>query len=737
MYNNNRFICILLYLLLLLLFVNSQSTRNTPHTSTTTNIIQDEPGGIPFKLQILLIGFQRDGGYGYSLDNKSLQQLLFDSFPTHRPRSIHTSIYSKLFHIFDDQERLYHPKPLLSHYDIDYQVKHLPTSTLLQLESKMSSLLQSTESNVDNENYYLAIEELEVFYENEIRLSSQSNQPVYTIFFVNPSKERLLSSGGLVYQYKLGNHITAPAWIGASRYIVVDLSAGPLKYGSTLHKSTEEKISEGSVSHDSLPRLIEYFQNKEYSGTSLQGASQVEIEAHLSSIIINSLQNVYLSDTNYDFIPLFQKVLIPILIFKDYDPNDQTIKVDIDLNLIEKESKRIFPFSDVKVVMGAHSIHEHKHISMALAKSIKSHSSFELNPITNKFESSLKTFIDSKELLLKLKSEDDILASGLIGEENSKIPTNFNQKDNIQRTKILPIYIFSLINTDENILLDKYHLQVSDQEAIVVLHSPYQFQGIHYQGSQVVDIKPKLINRNIVAGLASCQGLLGPTFRYSPQHDKIKNNYLWSFGHHPFGFFGNTSEISQIFTDIITRNTIITSIQSSTDILNQALQLISDFTNKYLLDSLGFDIDENVPSGGLLIDRFYHSPPSKLPIIKESIKKLHDELDIIYDSTKHSLDLLQTLSPDLIMKKSQKEIISKQLILLNSQVSGFYDYVEAELKQTESQLECCKINSITIGKPSKFTTSKSIFVLSSLALLIILFIMTTNNYKNNQAKKKK
>eukprot|EP01133_Synstelium_polycarpum_P000377 gene377-443_t len=521
--------------------------------------LQDEPGSIPFHVQVLLIGFQGEGAFEYMLDARQLDALLNGAYKVHRPHSLQTSVYHRSPND-EDTRPLHDPRPLMSHYDITYTVKTLSSDTLYRLEHIMTTNKSPALNPVDGETYNIDIEPMEPFFEHEARQLGTEGSPVYTVIFVNPDRSRI---GVSSYQYTFGGHVCGPAWIGAGRFVVVDLSAGPLKYGSTLHKSTEERVSEGSVDHDSLPRLVEYFLRDGYAGTSLQGASPIEIQAHLASLVISSIQHVFISDTTYNFIPLFQKILIPVLVFRDhnnFDPLEKGFNTSVDVDIIQKEARRIFPFSEVTVVAGSHSIHEHKHISMALSKSIKSHSSFELNPST------------IQELLLKLKSEDDILASGLIGEQVTQIPKGLSKKD-AQRTKILPIYIFSLANTEPNILLDKYHLYVA-----------------------------------------------------------LRNNYLWSYGEHPFGFFGTATQISQIFTDTIIRNTIITSIQASADELSTALDRISDFSRKYLIDALGYDIDE-MPSAGYLIDRLYHSAPNHLPLVKTTVKRLHDELESIQEKS--------------------------------------------------------------------------------------------------------
>lgn len=43
------------------------------------------PFQVPLEVNVVLVGFQGDGGYRYSLDLHKLQEFLKISFPTHRP----------------------------------------------------------------------------------------------------------------------------------------------------------------------------------------------------------------------------------------------------------------------------------------------------------------------------------------------------------------------------------------------------------------------------------------------------------------------------------------------------------------------------------------------------------------------------------------------------------------------------------------------------------------------------
>ncbi|EAL70563.1 transmembrane protein [Dictyostelium discoideum AX4] len=786
----SQFISIIIIFLIIFISVNNSQQQQQEEDI----IAEEEPNGIPINLNIILIGFDGNGAFEYNLPPETLNDLLVETYPIHYVHSIFDSNYLKPYNKDDDNnngnannnddiEKDNIGKRLISHYDLKYNVissNRISLDLYEQLLQINMKPIESATPSHDGETHLVEIEVLESYFDNEItkiKSSSTNSNKDYSIIFINPSKERILTGralnnndktglGEFKYQYSKNGQITSPCWIGSSRFIVIDLSAGPLKYGTTLHKSSDEYYSEGSIGHDSIPRLIEYFVKDGYSGTSIQGASPIEIISHMSSLVITSIQNVFLQDCKFNYVPLFQKILIPILIFKD--SSSVNVQKDLlDLELIKRQSKKVFPFSTVEFVFAEHSIHEHKHISMAFSKSIKSHSSFEMNPTNGKFYSVRKNYLDSKELLLSLKQEDDILASGLIGNDVSQIPlslkvsnnnnNNKNRNSPTQKSKILPVYIFALTssstnndtNNYNNLLLDKYHSYASNQDAIVVLMSNHTYNSTFYKGNLPVQVNSLYSGtRNIIAGLGSSQGLLGPTLHYSESHNRLVNNFLWSFGSSPWNLFngrsndasnaftGGSGDISQIFIDAIIRNTIITSIQSSEHNLNLALNEITKFSSKYLIDSLGFEIEDiSLNKGNFIIDRLYHTPPSKLPILKSIVQRLHNDLEQITNEITNQIKSIPSYLNSKELTSSQKDKISQDLIMVATQVVGFLDYVHKEISNVETQLLCCAITHGNSNKSGGFFGNNLNIIVVVVAIIISAIVIKIANEQISNDKK--
>eukprot|EP01018_Ginkgo_biloba_P009439 Gb_29084 [translate_table: standard] len=50
------------------------------------------PFHVPLEVNIVLVGFNGDGGYRYSLDARKLGEFMKSSFPTHRPACLETAL---------------------------------------------------------------------------------------------------------------------------------------------------------------------------------------------------------------------------------------------------------------------------------------------------------------------------------------------------------------------------------------------------------------------------------------------------------------------------------------------------------------------------------------------------------------------------------------------------------------------------------------------------------------------
>lgn len=53
-------------------------------------LIMQVPFQVPLEVNVVLIGFNGDGGYRYTIDSQKLEEFLRVSFPSHRPSCLET-----------------------------------------------------------------------------------------------------------------------------------------------------------------------------------------------------------------------------------------------------------------------------------------------------------------------------------------------------------------------------------------------------------------------------------------------------------------------------------------------------------------------------------------------------------------------------------------------------------------------------------------------------------------------
>ena len=79
------------------------------------------PFPIPLEVNIVLVGFNGDGGYRYSLDSRKLASVLKDIFPNHRPTCLGTALQ------LDIEHTLYYnvlSVSNLEHFKVNYKAKY-------------------------------------------------------------------------------------------------------------------------------------------------------------------------------------------------------------------------------------------------------------------------------------------------------------------------------------------------------------------------------------------------------------------------------------------------------------------------------------------------------------------------------------------------------------------------------------------------------------------------------------
>eukprot|EP01117_Protostelium_nocturnum_P016404 TRINITY_DN6498_c0_g1_i1.p1 TRINITY_DN6498_c0_g1~~TRINITY_DN6498_c0_g1_i1.p1 ORF type:complete len:738 (+),score=299.81 TRINITY_DN6498_c0_g1_i1:218-2215(+) len=485
-------------------------------------------------------------------------------------------------------------------------------------------------------------------------------------------------------------------WIGSGRYAVVDLNSL-----STQHGSYGEE--EGS------------FNSEHWNGRGEDTlSSSIQFHSQISQLILSSVNHVFVPDLKKRKNPSVEKLLIPIVRFRNYNPNEieESRESEIDLDLIRREINSLaLPNQQILFTVFSHSLFEHHHVSLAVSKCTKQSSYFVEKG--DKLSKKFKGFLDSTCLLHHLKEDThDILTSGLIsrGEDDSTLSSFFNpnlpsyhSNDNgknvknkgSQGTKILPIYVFSLQSNDTQFLLDEDRLYASAANAGIVLqtgsHSYLRNEyctKVNEYESKAISIYPQRVNRNIIAAITSSfGGILDPSLRFSPIKRRLVKDYTWSFGNQPFNSFtGNQTRVSQIFADHIKRNVILNRLQYTFQSMDNIESKIVEFVDKYI--SNPFDTSHHHEQTG-------RNWREWIDVLYKDSKERETSMSTLAISIVHQIDIQLKRVDRLInsISNSMSEYKLIESISLSSSleftIKGLEEFIHHRLEEAEVSLLCC------------------------------------------------
>ena len=217
-------------------------------TASAASILSDTVE-IPVEVNIGLLGFAADGAWQLELNAGELHGLLHRLLPERRPSCGPEAA------------------PLQAVYKINYNVVVMQTG-LKRLHTRLAQALKpKSDSTSEYEIEVADVEDhFDMLFSSYFTGGHAADEPApdpttgaaghasaYTILVLNPNRADIASlRGGLPtgYTYRYRYHDGGPTqmWLSASRYMVVDLSAGPCTIGRS-------HASEGTVSAASFPLL--------------------------------------------------------------------------------------------------------------------------------------------------------------------------------------------------------------------------------------------------------------------------------------------------------------------------------------------------------------------------------------------------------------------------------------------------------------------------------------------------
>ncbi|CAI8610763.1 unnamed protein product [Vicia faba] len=674
------------------------------------------PFQVPLEVNVVLIGFNGDGGYRYKVDAHKLEELLKTSFPTHRPSCLETE------ELLDIEHHLV------------YNAFSAGQPELIALEKALKEAMvpagKARESDFGREVPLFEVEATAVepifqmlysyiFDIDSVGSSvSETEKPVPSaIFIVNFDKVRLdprnkeinldslmygkipdltgedmkKQEGDYIYRYRYDGGGATQVWLSSGRFVVIDLSAGPCTYGKI-------EAEEGS----------------------------------LASLVSTTVEHVIAPDVRFETVDLTSRLLIPIIVLQNHNRYNIVQKgqnYSINIDEIKAEVKKLLhDEQEVVIIGGTHSLHHHEKLSIAVSKAMRGHSLQETKN-DGRFHVHTKTYLDGAILKEEMERSADVLAAGLLEmadpslsskyffrqnwmdesegstdsilkhkpiwssynwKHSKKKRKNVKKQGDIQTTfgtRVVPIFVLSLADVDPNLMMEDESMVWTSNDVVIVLeHQNEKIPLSYVSETHRRHAVPSQAQRHILAGLASVVGgLSAPYEKASHVHERHVVNWLWAAGCHPFGPFSNTSHVSQMLRDVALRNSIYARVDSVLRKIHETSETVQAFAAEYLKTPLGEPVKgkkEKSPTE-LWLEKFYKKTtnlPEPFP------HELVDRLEKYLDGLEEHLVDMSSLLYDHRLKEA---FLNSSDILQSSMFTQ--QYVDHVLTTERDNMKCCKI----------------------------------------------
>ncbi|KAL6519763.1 hypothetical protein OROMI_032657 [Orobanche minor] len=534
------------------------------------------PFQVPLEVNVVLVGFNGDGGYRYRVDSQKLEEFLRVGFPSHRPLCLETG------------------QPLDIEHHVVFNAFPIGQAELIALEKALKAAMipagTAREADFRREVPLFEVEatsvepEFEKLYsylfdvENEGFPIEEMDRPrPAAIFVVNFDKVRIDPSnkeidldslmygkithlneedmkhqiGDYIYRYRYNGGGASQVWLGSGRFVVIDLSAGPCTYGKI-------ETEEGSVNPKTLPRL----QNVVFpiSGVSGDQSSHDIFVGQLAAVIATTVEHVIAPDVRYETVDMTQRLLVPIIVLQNHNRYNIMVKghnYSINVEAIEAEVKKmVHQGQEVVIVGGSHALHRHEKLAIAVSKAMRGHSLQETKK-DGRFHVHTKTYMDGAILKEEMERSADVLAAGLLEVSDPTLSSRFflrqtwmddtdgtgdsilkhkplwssygskrqkNEKKSLRKkkhgelhrtygTRVVPVFVLSLADVDEHLMMEDDSLVWTSNDVVIVLQHQSEKIPLNYVSElERRHAIPSQAQRNILAGLASVVGGLGAPY---------------------------------------------------------------------------------------------------------------------------------------------------------------------------------------------------------------------------------
>ncbi|KAM5568717.1 hypothetical protein ABKV19_016314 [Rosa sericea] len=707
------------------------------------------PFQVPLEVNVVLVGFNGDGGYRYSVDAHKLEELLKISFPTHRPACLETGEALDIEH-----QIVYNAfpagQPELIALEKALKEAMVPAGNARETEFGREVPLFEVDATVvepvfqrlysyifDTDNSAVSAMELDrqvpsaIFVVNfdKVRMDPRNKEIdldnlMYGKITQLTEDDMQKQEGDYIYRYRYNGGGASQVWLGYGRYVVIDLSAGPCTYGKI-------ETEEGTVSSRTLPRLRNIMFPRGVGAASDHSTHDVFV-GQLASLVSTTIEHVIAPDVRFETVDLTTRLLLPIIVLQNhnrYNIIEKGHNYSINIEAIEAQVKKmVHDGQEVVIVGGSHSLHRHEKLSIAVSKAMRGHSLQETRN-DGRFHVHTKTYLDGALLKEEMERSADVLAAGLLEVADPSLSSKFflrqhwndepdGASDSILKhkplwstydkkggkkkkkkerkqgdlyptygTRVIPVFVLSLADVDPHLMMEDESLVWTSKDVVIVLeHQNQQIPLSYVSETQRRHAEPSQVQRHILAGLASAvAGLSAPYEKASHVHERPVVNWLWAAGCHPFGPFSNTSKVSQMLQDVALRNSIYARVDSALHKIRDTSEAVQTFAAEYLKTPLGEPVKGK--KNKTTTELWVEKFSKKTTNLPEPFP--HELVDRLENFLNNLEEQLVDLSSSLYGHRLQDAHFNSSEILQSSIFTQ--QYVDHVLSNEREKMKCCNI----------------------------------------------
>jgi len=742
----------------------------------------------PLSIHIGLFGFDGSGSARASLDSARLERELRQAMDVHAPAMQTLGLNTK-----DEEEDDESRVGVQVH--LDYSVSHMARSMLSRLEDlivKNAKLIATTEQGVliyDIEAQSIE-SELDAFYHGQFPETSHSgsghsehdaghheSHRALVILVANPDKVRMdptKQGRPYVYRYRYAGGAPTQQWLSREGYLFVDLSAGPCSYGSS--DASSSSAGEGTVTIGSVPLVAV----KEFDPNGQQ-PNQVTTKflSSLQSFLLSSIRHLFIPDSRWRLLRSAEKLLVPLVVFRNHRrfhplkhassntnplPSDHDAPFRIDLDGVRQAIKSmLFPSQELLFVHGAHHLHDHHHISMAVFKALRQ-DAVQTVGSEGVYSAQTRPYLDSGVLIDELmNASDEIIAAimqaqmdsdSALNAADAELAASFaaagvggssspNTPPSISSTtaaapgrraaghRVLPVFVLSLLGMPQGLLLDRKYMHVATPRCVLVLQTPHAATPVPFfsDGLGLV-LDGRQISREIIAGVAESIGGINPPYiRVGTGQRHVEVNYLWAHGAIPWGPFSAPNSLPQLpssvptptrsptptpvvtfsalFGDHSRRLHVSNRAVNALRIIRRSLKHVNQFQVRWGVDVNVTTTHTTQPSGGWMDGAADEESRSRAALVASVSERLKQQLEGMEQQFRQLSKMISE------HQWSSANTLASSILLT---ARAFEKYVESEIESARSQLDCCHL---TYVMPASSTSSSATTSLSKLFWMIV------------------